>query len=71
MRQPQPLDAYYSWNYCVDTGGIDYQGAWRLYAAEELSESPSVRDGVSQQEEKRQKWLMVTLIHSVGEELLQ
>ena len=72
MRQPQaPRDAYYSWNYCVKAGDSDYGSAWRLYTSEELYDNPSRQDGISLQAEQRQKSLMVTLIHSVGAELMQ
>lgn len=68
MQEPPrgALAAYYSWNYCVSAGESAYHGPWRLYTAEEIADSPSRRDGVSAHAERRQKWLMITLLNRVG-----
>ena len=58
------IKLYSCWNHHADPGG-----AWRLFTQDELDDSPSRRDGLDAELERRWKGLMVNLIWKVGEKL--
>lgn len=69
MQQRHGLKQYDTWNFCVKGHDSTDHSPWRLYTADEIAYGPSRRDGVSAQAERRQKWLMITLINRVGTDL--